>query len=132
MSSTTSNCWTSSSSPTYDWIVSNWLTPNGLSEKQVDAAWLKVADAQPTLSLPNSNADAFVLEKEMGDITRAMKVRYPNLKEVFVSSRIYAGYASSSLNPEPYAYETAFAVRDLIQAQIAGDAALNFDAKKAR
>jgi hypothetical protein len=34
---------------------------------------------------------------------------------IYTSSRIYAGYATTSLNPEPYAYQSAFAVKWLIQ-----------------
>jgi len=47
-----------------------------------------------------------------------MKTHYPNLRIVYISSRIYAGYATSNLNPEPYAYESAFAVKWVVQAQI--------------
>src|SRR5439155_5204 len=36
--------------------------------------------------------------------------------------------ATTRLNPEPYAYEGAFAARWLIQDQIRGDAGLNYDA----
>jgi len=43
-------------------------------------------------------------------------------------SRIYAGYASSTLNPEPYAYENAFAIKRVIAQQLSGDPALNYDA----
>jgi hypothetical protein len=114
--------WTSPSSTEYDRIVNNWLTPNGLSEKQVESAWVKVANPNPTVSLatetPGHPADAHTLEQQMGQIVRAMKTRYPNLDEVFLSSRIYAGYATSTLNPEPYAYESGLAVKWLIEAQI--------------
>jgi hypothetical protein len=84
----------------------------------VQVAWLKVANPDPTVSLPAQNADAYTLVAQMGNILRAMKTRYPNLRLVYISSRIYAGYATSPLNPEPYAYESAFAVKWLIEAQI--------------
>ena len=47
--------------------------------------------------------------------------RYPNLRLAYLSSRIYAGYAMTALNPEPYAYEGAFSVRWVIQSQTRGD-----------
>jgi hypothetical protein len=110
--------WDSPTDPDYDRIVTDWLAPNGLSEQQVQAAWVKVANPQPANSLPNANSDAYRLVDQMGDIARALKVRYPNLQQVFFSSRIYAGYASTQLNPEPYAYESGLAVKWLIEAQI--------------
>jgi hypothetical protein len=58
------------------------------------------------------------LESNLGAIVRALKVRYPNLQQVFLSSRTYGGYATTQLNPEPYAYESGFSVKWLIQAQI--------------
>ncbi|MFQ5429939.1 MAG: dockerin type I domain-containing protein [Phycisphaerae bacterium] len=109
--------WTSPTSTNYN-IVQTKLAEKGLTEAQVQIIWIKQARPTPTVSLPDPAADAFALEADLGDIVRAAKVRYPNLKIVFFSSRIYAGYASTPLNPEPFAYETAFAVKWLIEAQI--------------
>ena len=55
---------------------------------------------------------------------------WPNLRVAYLSSRIYAGYATTPLNPEPYAYESAFAVRWLILEQQRGEAKLNWDAAR--
>jgi hypothetical protein len=111
--------WDSSTDANYDRVRDTRLTPLGLSEQQVQVAWVKVANPGPTVSLPSGSADAYTLETQMGNIVRALKTRYPNIQLVFLSSRIYAGYATTStLNPEPYAYESGFAVKWLVQAQI--------------
>jgi hypothetical protein len=114
----TASTWDSPSDPNYERIRTQVLLPQGLTEAQVQVAWVKVANAQPTISLPSPAADAYALVTQTGNIVRALKVRYPNLQQVYLSSRIYAGYASSTLNPEPYAYESAFAVKWLVEAQI--------------
>ena len=114
----TASAWLSPTSPEYTRIRDTWLTPAGLSEQQVQIAWVKVANAQPSVSLPATNSDAFTLVTQMGTIARTLKQRYPNLQQIFFSSRIYAGYATTALNPEPYAYETGFAVKWIVQAQI--------------
>ena len=50
---------------------------------------------------------------------RAARTRWPNLKLVFLASRIYGGYAhTDKINPGPYAYEYGFSVKWLIQAQV--------------
>ncbi|MGH7474667.1 MAG: hypothetical protein ACRELD_00110 [Longimicrobiales bacterium] len=110
--------WDSPSDPNYDRVRDEGLRPLGLSEDQVQIAWMKHANAQPSTSLPDEDADALALLESLGDIARAVKTRYPNLQQLFVSSRIYAGFATTPLNPEPYAYETGFAVKWLIDAQI--------------
>src|SRR5690606_39515457 len=65
-------------------------------------------------------------------ILREAKRRYPNLRIVYLSSRTYAGYAVRDLNPEPFAYESAFAVRGLIQEQIEGNPRYNADRSEER
>jgi hypothetical protein len=114
----TASYWDSPNDPDYDRVRDTVLVPQGLSEKQVQAIWLKAANASPTVSLPSSSADAYTLEKNLGNIVRSLKVRYPNVKQVFISSRSYGGYAETRLNPEPYAYESGFSVKWLIEAQI--------------
>jgi uncharacterized protein (TIGR03437 family) len=83
---------------------------------QVQAAWLKVADAQPSAAFPN---DAVTLQAEMATIVQQARARFPNLKIVYFSSRIYAGYADTALNPEPFAYQAGFAVKWLIDQPLA-------------
>lgn len=110
--------WDSPADANYDRIRDTRLIPQGLSEAQVQIVWLKVANANPTVSLPSAQADAYALETSMGNIIRALKVRYPNLQQIFISSRIYGGYATTPLNPEPYAYESGFATKWIVQGQI--------------
>ncbi len=110
--------WESPAQPDWDGVKAN-LTAAGLTEAQVQVAWIKQANKQPQTSLPSSSADAYRLVGQLANISRALKVRYPNIRLAYFSSRIYAGYATTTLNPEPYAYETAFAVKWLIEAQVA-------------
>ncbi len=59
-----------------------------------------------------------------------MKEKFPNVQLAYLSSRIYGGYAVTALNPEPYAYESGFSVRWLIQEQIGGAPELNYEPAK--
>lgn len=104
--------------------VATRLRGRGSSPLQVQVVWIKEADAQPTGSFQVSNDS---LQAHLRTIVRILKQKLPNLKLAYFTSRIYAGYASTPLNPEPYAYESAFAVRRVIEAQVAGDTTLNFD-----
>lgn len=110
--------WTKSTSPEYDRIRDQGLNPLNLTERQVQIVWTKIANANPTRAIPDKNADALTLSVQLDSIARALKARYPNLQLVFFSSRIYAGFATTTLNPEPYAYETGFAHKWAIQKQI--------------
>jgi hypothetical protein len=110
--------WTSPTSPIYDRIKVARLAPLGLSENQVQAAWVKLQDPRPSVSLPADSADAGVLLTNLGLVLRALRVRYPYLRIVFLSSRTYGGYATIDLNPEPYAYESGFSVKWAIESQI--------------
>lgn len=121
--------WDQPTDANYDRIRDTILTPQGLSEAQVQGVWVKVANAGPTVRLPSAGADAFAFKVHLGNIARALRVRYPNLRLMFLSNRIYAGYASSTLNPEPYAYESGFGVKWAIQAQLTQAAGGGIDAQ---
>jgi hypothetical protein len=113
------------SSGTQFWTTVNQrLASNNVTPNQVQAAWVKEADPEPTLAFP---ADAQKLQSELAAIARLLKTRFPNLKIAYYSSRIYAGYASTNLNPEPFAYQSGFAVKWLIESQINDDPTLNYD-----
>ena len=105
-------------------VVDQRLANAGVAPRQVQVAWLKEANARPTAPFP---LHADTLSMQLGAIGRILKDRYPNIKICYLSSRIYGGYASTTLNPEPYAYESGFAVKWIIEDQINGDSALNFD-----
>jgi hypothetical protein len=105
-------------------FVSGRLAAAGVTELQVQAVWLKNAHAQPTLPFP---AHALALKSDLAAIVRNAKAKFPNLRLAYLSSRAYGGYATGALNPEPYAYESGFAVKWLIEDQLAGDPGLNFD-----
>ncbi len=105
------------------------LQAAGVTPKQVQAVWMKHARIGPAQygEFPKHT------DELKGHILASLNIareRYPNLRLAFLSSRIYAGYAVTPLNPEPYAYESAFAVRGLIQEQMKGEAKLNRDAAK--
>jgi hypothetical protein len=109
--------------------VDQRLKTAGVTRAQVQVAWVKEADARPADAFPKH---AQTLEAELAKIAQVLHDRFPNLKLVYVSSRIYAGYATTPLNPEPYAYESGFAVKWLIEKQIKGDKALNYDPERGK
>jgi hypothetical protein len=95
------------------------LQQASLSPRQVQVAWIKQARIQPG-SIGEYPKHAEEMKGHMLTILRKAHERFPNLRIAYLSSRIYAGYARTPLNPEPYAYESAFVVRHLIQDQIKG------------
>lgn len=107
-------------------VLDRRLEQAGASPRQVQVAWIKQARRNPG-SIGEFPRHAEELQGHLEGIVIKLKDRFPNLRIAYLSSRIYAGYAKSALNPEPYAYESAFAVRQLIEDQIDGKPSLNFD-----
>jgi hypothetical protein len=111
----------------YNRVRDQILGPSGLSPLQVQSVWFKDANSTPSVSLatggPGNPPDAVIAEQHMGNIMRAIRAAYPNVQQVFISPRIYGGYANTAvpandLNPEPYAFELGFSIKWLVRSQI--------------
>jgi hypothetical protein len=98
-----------------------------VSPKQVQVVWIKLANKGPSGDLAEHGKK---LQKDTLAVIQNAKARFPNVRIAYLGSRTYAGWGTGKLNPEPYAYESAFVVRWLIQDQIKGDAELNFDSAR--
>lgn len=106
-------------------VAAQRLSAAGVRPEQVQAAWIKLANKAPTGELTDHGKK---LQRDTLAVIQNAKAKFPNLRVAYLGSRIYGAYTRGRLNPEPYAYESAFVVRWLIQDQMRGDAALNFDA----
>ena len=82
---------------------------------QVQVIWLKTALAREPRGFPEN---ARLLQRTLRSIVEILETKFPQLKLVYVSSRTYGGYSESDLSPEPIAYESAFAVKWLIEERI--------------
>jgi len=92
------------------------LAPAGVTEKQVQVAWVQMMTSEYDTPLPRQDADAYRVKGYIATALRNLKARYPNLAVAYLSSRVYGGY--STVKPEPYAYESAFSVRWVIMGQV--------------
>jgi hypothetical protein len=121
--------------------MAEWVDPRGpawieadrrlegakVSPSQVQVVWVKLANILPSGDLTDHGKK---LQKDTLAVLQNAKGRFPNLRVAYLGSRIYGGWTTIPLNPEPYAYEGAFVVRWLIQDQIKGDPSLTFDPSK--
>lgn len=108
-------------------VAADRLVAASVSPDQVQVVWIKQANKSPS---QGSEAEMQRLQDDMGMIVTLAKQKFAHLRLAFLGSRIYGGYAQSTLNPEPYAYESAFSMQGLILKQIQGLPALNADPAK--
>ncbi len=106
--------------------LASQISAAGVTNLQVQAAWL--LNAMPATLGPQTFPErAQWLKDFLKTGIRNLKDSYPNVRVVYLSSRIYAGYATTNLSPEPFAYEGGFAMKWLIEDQINGDPELSYD-----
>jgi hypothetical protein len=118
--------WANPSDSTWS-VLEQRIVAAGYTDSQVQAAWLKEADF--TTGLPSFETYAHTLAQELTQITSTAAQRFPNLRQVFISARSYAGYAGiypknsvatmQGPNPEPWAYETGFADKWVVAQSVA-------------
>lgn len=106
--------------------VEGKLNLEGFTPLQVQVAWIYLAYRDPIEGFPTATEK---LEDYIQTVLNILITRFPNVKIAYLTSREYAGYSGTGAsNPEPYAYESAFACRWLIERQINGDTELNYNA----
>jgi phosphohistidine swiveling domain-containing protein len=96
-------------------LVDSRLQRYEVSAEQVQVVWLKTVFAHEPPGFPEK---AELLQQALCSIVGILGTKFPQLKLIYVSSRIYGGYSETDLSPEPIAYESAFAVKWLIEERI--------------
>lgn len=118
-------------------VADRWLEPDAetwrevnrrldranVTAQQVLVAWVK----QVRTRGGDFPAKAELLQSDLETIARNLKMHYPNLKIAYFSSRTRSYTYWRGLSPEPTAFESGFSVKWMIEKQINGDPALNFD-----
>lgn len=109
--------------------ILNYILPfASVTPLQVEVAWVDAIDSDKS-GFPG---DAELLQGQIESLVQILKTTFPNLVLAYLGSLNYTGYSQglNTINPEPDAYETAFAVKWAIQDQINGDPNLNYNPAK--
>jgi hypothetical protein len=114
------------------WVsILDYIIPNyGVTPNQVVAAWVEPTDEISTGTFPS---DISKLQSQLENEVQNLLTFFPNIKVAYFSSRAYSGYSNGlpkQINPEPYAFESSYAVKWAIQDQLNGAPNLNFDPSK--
>lgn len=114
------------SSPYWSTIQNNYLPDQGVTANQVVAVWIEDTNGITSGTFPHDMAG---MQTDYETVMNNVHTLFPNLKLAYFSSRIYAGYSNgvAKIDPEPYAYEAGFAVKNAIGDQINGNLNLNYN-----
>lgn len=120
LSAVTSSYWSS--------ILNSILPSNGVTANQVQAVVFEPVDSLSS-SFP---IDAQTVQADIELVMQNVLTKFPKTKILYITSRIYGGYSNGivTTNPEPWAYEEAFATKWSIADQINGLSSLNYDPSK--
>lgn len=108
-------------------VLATRITAAGLSPLQVQVAWVKLAEKQPGPTFGALPLHSDALQADIETTLHNLIAVFPHLRLAFLSSRTRA-YTNvfTGLNPEPFAYESGFAVRELIEQQLLGSPSLAY------
>lgn len=106
------------------------LSAAGVTAEQVQVVWILLA-ARSDVGPQTFPEHAVGLAEGVRATVQNLKDLYPNVRIAYLSSRIFAGYATIDLSPEPFAYEGGFSMKWVIEDQINGDADLAFEGANA-
>jgi hypothetical protein len=108
---------TSTTSVYWNTILNNYIPDQGLTANQIQVAWIETSDGITTGTFPS---DMTTMQGQYESMMGTMHTLFPKLTMVYFSGRIYAGYSNgvAKIDPEPYAYESGFAVKNAINDQL--------------
>jgi hypothetical protein len=103
------------------------ISKAGTTPKQVQVIWFKLVVPNPTQPWP---VETKLLATHYVATLQNFHKYFPNARLAFASNRTYGGYTEANGSPEPWAYESGFAVKWALAAQIEGKPELNYDPAK--
>lgn len=110
---------------TYWATVQSQLAARSVTAAQVQVIWLKQAIINPATYGNYAQYNAALVDQYTTHL-QTIATKFPNVKLIYLNSRSYGGYVwDQTTEPEPYAWSSGLAVKDLIGLQQAGDARLS-------
>jgi PKD repeat protein len=119
--------WTNPASANWAMVITQRLVAANATTNQVQVLWLKQALVAPH-NYGSFPGHAQALRGYMETILRIAKAKYPNLKMAYLTCRTRSYDTNAAdLNPEPFAFETAFADKWVVEDQLNGVNNLNYN-----
>lgn len=104
--------------------VMSRLAAENLTPEQVQVAWMQSGRSTPAGTDPDSSIEDLV-GRWVGAL-QTVKLKFPNLRILYVAGPIFHGYMPLGSNKEPWCFEQNIATQRVLMRQIAGFADLNY------
>ena len=117
--------WADPLDPAWDFL-DDMMAHRGVTDPQVQVVFIKLTNFYQD----DFPAAQLKLQADLETILKLLQDKFPNLRLAYFSSRTRSYAYWQGGGPEPWAFESGFAVKWLIEKQISGDASLNFDPRR--